>query len=46
MEDKKTNMIFIILDGIMKYRGVGKVFRRKLEDSINKRGIDLRTGQC
>ena len=34
------------LDGIMKYRGVGKVFKRKLEDSITKRGIVLRTGQC
>jgi predicted transcriptional regulator len=34
------------LDGIMKYRGVGKVFRRKLEDSIAKRGIDLSNGQC
>ena len=34
------------LDGVMKYRGVGKVFRRKLEDSITKRGIDLSNGQC
>tara|TARA_Y100000310_G_scaffold323780_1_gene384687 strand:- start:9329 stop:10090 length:762 start_codon:yes stop_codon:yes gene_type:complete len=46
IEDLCSTIITDGLDGIMKYRGVGKVFRRKLEDSITKRGIDLRTGQC
>jgi len=46
IEDLCSTIITDGLDGIMKYRGVGKVFKRKLEDSITKRGIDLRTGQC
>lgn len=41
IEDLCSTIITDGLDGVMKYRGVGKVFRKRLEDSITKRGIAL-----